>query len=136
MLKNPNSTLTNKKPQIDPNRNKWRVRVGVVWHEARRHILLLGFGDWGRLQFMFVLLLRRVAGPCEPSSPVTPLVGGVVLHYRWRNNNGGRRRGGGHERVTLEPTGLYTHRGVRGEAARAGCANHVSDGGSAAASRT
>ena len=38
MLKNPNSTLTNKKPQIDPNWNKWRLCVGVVWREARRHI--------------------------------------------------------------------------------------------------
>ena len=75
----------------------------------------------------------RVAGRCEPSSPVAPLVGGVVLHYRQCNNNGGRRKEGGHERATLALAGLYTHRGVGGEAAGAGCVNHVVDGGRAAA---
>ena len=56
-----------------------------------------------------------------------------MLHYRRRNNNVIRRRGGGHERATLAPVGLYARRGVGGVAAGAGCANHVADGGSAAA---
>ena len=60
-------------------------------------------------------------------------MGGVVLHYRRRNNNVGRRRGSGHERATLVPAGLYARRGVGGVAVGAGCANHVADGGSAAA---
>ena len=128
--------------------------MGVVWHEARRHIedfdiailILLGSRDERHRQFLCHLaaaLVRRpppprvrVAGRCEPSSPVAPLVGGVVLHYRRRNNNGGRRRGGRHKRATLAPAGLYARRGVGGVAAGAGCANHVADGGSAAASRT
>ena len=150
MLKNPNSTLTNKKHQIDPNRKKWRLRVGVVWREARKHIedfdvtvlILLGSRDERHRRFLCRLAAApvrhrhpsraRVAGPCEPSSPVAPLVGGVVLHYRRHNNNVGRRRGSGHERVTLAPAGLYARRGVGGVAAGAGCANHVADGGSAA----
>ena len=40
----------------------------------------------------------------------------MVLHYRQRNNNVGHRRGGEHERATLAPAGLYTRRGVGGEA--------------------
>ena len=97
MRKNPNSTLTNKKPQIDPNWNKWRLCVGAVWREARRHIedfdvtvlVLLGFGDERHRRFLCRLVAapvhRRppprahVAGPYEPSSLVAPLVGGVVL---------------------------------------------------------
>ena len=60
-------------------------------------------------------------------------MGGVVLHYRQRNNNVGRRRGNGHDRATLAPAGLYARHGVGGVATGAGCANHVADGGSAAA---
>jgi len=59
----------------------------------------------------------RVAGPIgryEPSIPVAPLVGGVVLHFRPRNYNGARRGGGG-----------------GGIAAGAGCEDHVTVGGSA-----
>ena len=63
---------------------------------------------------------------------MSPLVGGVVLHYRWRNNNVGHRRGSGHERVTLAPASLYNRCGVGGVATGAGCANHVANGGSAA----
>ena len=151
MLQNPNLTITNKKPQIDPNRKKWRLRVGVVWCEARRHIedfditvlVLLWFGDQRFLCRLAAAPVHRrpppracVAGPCETSSPVARLMGAVVLHYRQRNNNGSRRRGGGHERVTLAPAGLCALRGVRGEAAGASCANHVADGGSVAVSRT
>ena len=58
-----------------------------------------------------------VAGPIgryEPSIPVAPLVGGVVLHFRPRKDNGARRRGGG-----------------GGIAAGAGCEDHVAIGGSA-----
>ena len=155
MVKNPNSIQTKKKPQIDPNRKKWRLRVGVVCREDRRHhiedfddaiLIILGSRDERHRRFLCCLAaapVRRrppprahVAGPCEPSSPVAPLVGGVVLHYRRRNNYVSRRRGSGHERATLVPAGLYARRGVGGVAAGAGCANHVADGGSAAASRT
>ena len=84
--------------------------MGVVWREVRRHIedfdiailVLLGSGDERHRRFLCRLAAApvhrrpppraRVAGPCEPSSPVAPLVGGVVLHYRQRNNNGDRRR--------------------------------------------
>ena len=124
--------------------------MGVVWREARKHIedfdvavlVLLGSGNERHRRFLCRQAAApvrrrppraRIAGPCEPSSPVAPLVGGVVLHYRQCNNNGGRRKEGGHERATLALAGLYTHRGVGGEAAGAGCTNHVADGGSAAA---
>ena len=134
------------------NRKKWRLYMGVVCHEDRRHhiedfdgavLVILGSWDERHRRFHCCLaaaLVRRpppprvrVAGRCEPSSPVAPLVGGVVLHYRRRNNNGGRRRGGRHKRATLAPAGLYTCRGVEGEAAGAGCTNHVADGGSTVA---
>ena len=105
--------------------------MAVAWREARRYIqkpdlvvlVFLWFGDDERHhRFVFRLcapLVRRhhpppptrVAGPIsrdESSFPGVPLVGGVVLHYRWRNDiNGGRRRGGRREGSTMDAAVLY-----------------------------
>ena len=127
----------------NPNLHDGRLRVAVTWCEARRYIqkpdlvvlVLLWFGDNKRHhRFVFRLcapLVRRhhpppptrVAGPIsrdESSFPGVPLVGGVVLHYRWRNDiNGGRRRGGRHWGSTMTAAVLCIS--VR-------CADHDGDG--------
>jgi hypothetical protein len=63
--------------------------------------------------------------PDESSLPVTPLLGRVMLHFR-ETNNGGRRRVGWNG-------GCGARDGLGCVAERAGGANHLSDGGRAAA---
>ena len=127
----------------NPNLHDGRLRVAVAWREARRYIqkpdlvvlVLLRFGDYERHhRFVFRLAAPlvhrrhppppvRVAGPIvrnESSFPGAPLVGGVVLHYRWQNDiNGGRRRGGRHGGSTMDAAVLYIS---------ARCAHHDGDG--------
>ena len=127
----------------NPNLHDGRLRVVVAWREARRYmqkadlvvLVLLGFGDDER-HHRFVFRLgaplvchrhhppppARVAGPIvrnESSFPGAPLVGGVALHYRWRNDNGGRRRGGRHWGSTMATAVLCIS---------ARCAGHDGDG--------
>ena len=102
-LKNPNPNL------LDGNLRD-RVRVAVLWSEARRHI------GHQHLRFFLLFLLnappvrrRRPPPPIcgdEPAIPVPLLLGRVVRRLRQRNN-GARRRG------------------VEGVVAPAGGADHV-----------
>ena len=118
-VKNPKSKWV----QIDPNLDNGRLRMAVVWREARRHVgeddlLQLRFGEEERHhRFLFhhtiAPLVRRrppprarIATPTccdEPSLLVAPLVGRVVLLYCSRRNNGGRWRGGGHDPAMSGP---------------------------------
>ena len=83
--------------------------------------------------FIFLESLQELCFEVLPDHHVLLALLLTEFHYRRRSNNGGCRRGGEHERATLVPAGLYTRRGVGGEAAGIGCANHVADGGSVAA---